>query len=43
MKEMQARLDAWTLEVGDKGMATEYEATAMFPDKIGDLVMPDNN
>ncbi len=40
--QMQKRLDAWNLEVGDQGMATEYEATLMFPDKIGHLKMPEN-
>jgi uncharacterized sulfatase len=39
-QEMQKRLDAWTLEVGDKGMETEYEAVDMFPDKIGHLEKP---
>jgi uncharacterized sulfatase len=38
--EMQKRLDVWTLEVGDKGMETEYEAVDMFPDKIGHLKKP---
>jgi len=38
--DMQKRLDAWTLEVGDKGMETEYEAVDMFPDKIGHLKKP---
>jgi len=38
--DMQKRLDAWTLEVGDKGMETEYEAVDMFPDKIGHLKIP---
>ena len=39
-QELQERLDAWTLEVGDKGMETEYEAVDMFPDKIGHLEKP---
>ncbi len=39
-QEMQKRLDAWTLEVGDKGMETEYEAVDMFPDRIGHLEKP---
>jgi hypothetical protein len=38
--EMQKRLDAWTLEVGDRGMETEYEAVDMFPEKIGHLKKP---
>jgi N-sulfoglucosamine sulfohydrolase len=37
--DMEKRLQFWTLEVGDKGMATEYEAVEMFPDKIGHLKM----
>ncbi len=40
MEDMHNRLEAWNLEVGDKGMETEYEAVAMFPDKIGHLKMP---
>jgi len=39
-EDMQKRLDAWTLEVGDRGMETEYEAVDMFPNKIGHLMMP---
>lgn len=39
-EDMQKRLDAWTIEVGDKGMETEYEAVDMFPDKIGHLKKP---
>ncbi len=39
-EEMHKRLEAWNLEVGDKGMETEFEAVAMFPDKIGHLEMP---
>jgi len=39
-QEMQQRLDALTLEVGDKGMDTEYEAVDMFPDRIGHLEKP---
>jgi hypothetical protein len=39
--QMHKRLDAWNLEVGERGMATEYEATLMFPDKIGHLKMPE--
>ena len=34
------RLEFWTLEVGDKGMETEFEAVAMFPETIGHLKMP---
>jgi len=40
-KDMEARLKAWQAEVGDRGMATEYEAVAMFPDKIGHLEIPE--
>jgi uncharacterized sulfatase len=40
--DMHQRLDKWTLEVGDEGMATEFEATEMFPEKIGHLEMPEN-
>jgi len=37
--DMENRLHIWTLEVGDRGMETEYEAVEMFPDKIGHLKM----
>lgn len=37
VKDLMKRLEFWTLEVGDKGMETEYEAVDMFPDKIGHL------
>ncbi len=40
-EDMQKRLDSWTLEVGDRGMETEYEACYMFPDEIGHLVKPE--
>ncbi len=36
-QDLQKRLDARTLEVGDNGLETEYEAVDMFPDKIGHL------
>ncbi len=39
-EEMLKRLAAWAGKVGDQGMATEYEATFMFPDKISHLKMP---
>jgi uncharacterized sulfatase len=35
--DLHERLDKWKEIVGDKGMETEYEAVAMFPDKIGHL------
>ena len=40
-EHLMKRLDAWTLEVGDKGMETEYEAVTMFPELIGHLKMPE--
>jgi uncharacterized sulfatase len=40
-EEMRKRLEAWTVEVGDRGIETEYEAVEMFPDKIGHLEMPE--
>lgn len=39
-EDLKKRLQHWTREVGDRGMATEYEAVDMFPDKIGHLKMP---
>jgi len=41
-KEMQQRLDAWTVKVGDKGMATEFEAVEMFPNEIGHVEVSAN-
>jgi len=37
LDQMKSRLEKWTAKVGDKGMETEYEAVAMFPDKLKDL------
>ena len=36
-EDMQHRLQVWTQRVGDRGMETEYEAIAMFPEEIGHL------
>ena len=36
-EDLTKRLEFWTLEVGDKGMETEFEAVGMFPDTIGHL------
>ncbi|UCG58471.1 MAG: sulfatase [Phycisphaerales bacterium] len=33
-EEMREKLNAWNLKVGDRGMATELEAVAMFPDRL---------
>ncbi len=41
-EEMQRRLNSWILKVGDKGMATEFEAVDMFPDEIGHLQVSSN-
>jgi len=37
LDQMKSRLEKWTVKVGDSGMETEYEAVAMFPDKLKDL------
>ena len=39
-EDLEKRLQHWTRKVGDKGMATEYEAVDMFPEKTGYLKMP---
>jgi len=39
-EHLTKRLEFWTLEVGDKGMETEFEAVGMFPETIGHLKMP---
>ena len=41
-KDMQNRLDTWTLKVGDRGMVTEFEAVEMFPEEIGHLEVSSN-
>jgi hypothetical protein len=38
MKHMKSRMEYWKTKVGDAGMATEYEAVAMFPDRLKDSV-----
>ncbi|MCK5136779.1 MAG: sulfatase-like hydrolase/transferase [Bacteroidales bacterium] len=37
LDQMKSRLEKWTVSVGDKGMETENEAVAMFPDKPKEL------
>ncbi|MCK4751143.1 MAG: hypothetical protein KAT15_28990, partial [Bacteroidales bacterium] len=36
-EDMMKRLEFWTVQVGDRGMETEYEAIDMFPESLGHM------
>ncbi len=36
-EDMMKRLESWTVQVGDRGMETEYEAIDMFPESLGHM------
>ena len=36
-EDMEKRLECWSLQVGDRGMETEYEAIDMFPEELGHM------